>query len=111
MSGHIAEAREQALHQHGQASLFRLLPICLQAVKRHDWARVDTARAIHKVSPVTRQAGSSPQLVGYAFARFEHGVEIVLLQQLRSTEAQHVRVNTAGFKTGSEVASASRRFI
>jgi hypothetical protein len=57
-------------------------------------------RLLHQFSAIVRQTGQRAHLRRDALRRLQDGVEVVLLEQLRTTELQHI---------GMHISSAERR--
>jgi len=90
----VAEGAEHPLEEVGKALLFRLLGLgseCVQGEQRclHREGPVHQGRAV-AINP-----GPVANLLGHALGGFEDAVEVVLLEEFRPAEPQHVRVDRA----------------
>jgi len=70
-----------------------------------------TEGAIKQVIAVAGQAGAGAHFLGNAFARFQDGVKVVLLEELHLAEAQDVRMYAATSQLGTQQVGTLSRFI
>jgi hypothetical protein len=59
------------------------------------WAGAQGARLVVQRAAVTGDAGPCPELAGHALRGFENGMDVVLLQELGTAEAQDARVKAS----------------
>ncbi len=109
VGGRIAEHAEDAFDEIGEAALFATLAHRAARIDRQH-RRIAAQHAVHQRSPIIGQTRHDAHLVGDAFHRFLDRMEIVVGQQFRAAEAQHIGMDASRLQIGAQFFRAALCF-